>query len=307
MQDTFLDDYESGDYGSGDGPTGLQKAVFPIVKWGGALLSLAVLGLLIFWSYSLGVRDAREIPVIEALKTPARVVPDDPGGTEMAHKGLEVNEILAGGAASAPEDADLAPEAMNLTDADDLLPEELLETALTPEPSVDEDTATAEELLELISPRDAPFSTVPPAEETETAAVEEPADNATPRPRARPGGFNAVTTTPVQTAALSQDAPAPIAPTGPTPVDPATLPAGTLLLQLGAFDSAGQAEAQWSRLIGAHSDLLSGKQHYVQRANSNGRIFHRLRVMGFDGRTAQRAICDSLQARAVDCIPVTVR
>ncbi|MEO1274363.1 MAG: SPOR domain-containing protein [Pseudomonadota bacterium] len=304
MQDTFLDDYESG-----DGPTGLQKAFFPIVKWGGALLSLAVLGLLIFWSYSLGVRDAREIPVIEALKTPARVVPDEPGGTEMAHKGLEVNEILAGGAAGAPDDADLAPEAMSLTDEDDLLPEELVETALTPEPSVDEDTATAEELLELIRPSDAPFSTVPSAEETETAAVEEPADNAAPRPRARPGGFNAVATTPVQTAALTPEAPAPVAaaPTGPTPVDPAALPAGTLLLQLGAFDSAGQAEAQWSRLIGAHSDLLAGKQHYVQRANSNGRIFHRLRVMGFDGRTAQRAVCDSLQARAVDCIPVTVR
>ena len=69
MQDAFFDDVEMGE------DTGrLRRALHLYVKWGAAILSLMVLGLVVVWAYRLGVRDAREIPVIQALKDPEESV-----------------------------------------------------------------------------------------------------------------------------------------------------------------------------------------------------------------------------------------
>ena len=64
-----------------------------------------------------GVRDAREIPVIQALDTPARIQPADPGGTQFPNQGLEVNEIPGGDAAQTPRETPLAPASLPLPGA----------------------------------------------------------------------------------------------------------------------------------------------------------------------------------------------
>jgi hypothetical protein len=90
-------------------------------------------------------------------------------------------------------------------------------------------------------------------------------------------------------------------------VDPATLPAGTRMAQLGAYESAEVARAEWDRIHAKFSDYLEGKQRVIQRAQSGGRTFYRLRAVGFDGLSDARRFCSALVAREADCIPVNSR
>lgn len=99
-----------------------------------------------------------------------------------------------------------------------------------------------------------------------------------------------------QNQATSSDAPSDI-----------PLPAGTRMIQLGAFDSAQTARTEWDRYSRQHGDLLSSKESYIQRIDNSGRIFYRLRVAGYDDREQTRAACAALSARGLPCITVTLR
>ncbi|MEM7488714.1 MAG: SPOR domain-containing protein [Pseudomonadota bacterium] len=90
-------------------------------------------------------------------------------------------------------------------------------------------------------------------------------------------------------------------------VDPATIAAGTRVVQLGAFDSEAVARAEWDRLYGRFGDFMAGKSRMIQKANSGGRDFWRLRVVGFDDASEARRFCSTLLARDAACIPVTMR
>ena len=90
-------------------------------------------------------------------------------------------------------------------------------------------------------------------------------------------------------------------------VDPATLPLGTRLAQLGAYDSPEVARAEWDRLNGKFGDYMDGKKRVIQKASSGGRTFYRLRAMGFDDLSDARRFCSALVAENADCIPVTTR
>ncbi|MGR3614693.1 MAG: SPOR domain-containing protein [Paracoccaceae bacterium] len=90
-------------------------------------------------------------------------------------------------------------------------------------------------------------------------------------------------------------------------VDPESLPAGTRLAQLGAFESPEVAKAEWERLYGRFGDFLDGKQRVIQMASSGGRTFYRLRAMGFDDLSDARRFCSALVAGNAECIPVTTR
>lgn len=295
MQDVFYDDYAED-----DSPKGLRRVFAFYLKWGGAVISLAILALIIVWAYRLGVRDAREVPVIKAMDGPMRVLPEDPGGTRVANQGLEVNEILAGNSARQPSETRRAPATLSLKPQD------------TPAETAEAKAAAAREQAPQPDAAPAPDTTAEAAPNSLDDAVEQ-AFNDTGgltvlRPRMRPSRLSAPDTAAPDTATNeAEDEPVPVVTASRSAIDPDSLAAGTRLVQLGAFDSADIAELQWSRLLNGHSDLLGSKDHYVQRAESNGRIFYRLRVVGFDDRNAQRAICEALRARSVDCIPVTVR
>ena len=90
-------------------------------------------------------------------------------------------------------------------------------------------------------------------------------------------------------------------------VDPKTLPAGTRLVQLGAYDSAEVARSEWGRFTGRFGDLMAGKDRVVQQASSGGRTFYRLRAMGFEDLADARRFCSALVAEGTDCIPVVTR
>ena len=86
-----------------------------------------------------------------------------------------------------------------------------------------------------------------------------------------------------------------------------SIPSGTVLAQLGAFRSADIAEQEWQRLSAKFSEQLNGLDHVVQMAEVNGRIFHRLRVVGLEDLAEASAFCETFVARNTACLPVVMR
>lgn len=90
-------------------------------------------------------------------------------------------------------------------------------------------------------------------------------------------------------------------------VDAASIPVGTRLVQLGAFDSPEVAKREWDRLAARFGDYLQGKSRVIQLAESGGRNFYRLRAMGFADINDSRRFCSALLAERAECIPVSAK
>ena len=87
----------------------------------------------------------------------------------------------------------------------------------------------------------------------------------------------------------------------------ADLAPGTRLVQLGAFASPEVAQEQWAVIGARFSEYFAGKRPVIQRADTNGKTFYRLRAAGFDDLADARRFCSALVSRSADCIPVVVR
>lgn len=90
-------------------------------------------------------------------------------------------------------------------------------------------------------------------------------------------------------------------------IDPTTLPAGTRLVQLGAYDSADEARSAWNGLASRFPAYLEGRGRIVEAASAGGRTFYRLRAAGFQDEPEARRFCAVFLGENVDCIPVLVR
>ena len=86
-----------------------------------------------------------------------------------------------------------------------------------------------------------------------------------------------------------------------------SVPVGTRLAQLGAYDTPEIAREAWDRLDSRFEAYLDGKKRVIQKASSGGRTFYRLRAMGFEDLSDARRFCSALVAENADCIPVTAR
>jgi cell division septation protein DedD len=332
MSDVYSDEYRAarGPDGPPVIPPGLRRAA------GAALFLLLVIAMAV-WAWRLGTRDATEVPIIRAMEGPARVQPAEPGGLQASHQGLEVNSVLGGVPAPVPE-RDVAPSAMPppvaLQDEDGPQGELVLAvpdfpTVALPEAGEDLRMPMQEDapgLAERAGDEPAPdpgaevAALVAAALGEQADAADEAADGsaaaAGPRPRGRPSGHvvraSAASSPPaeVRTAAASPAAapaqPAPAASSPASPAEVTRLNPGTRLVQLGAFDSEAMARQTWSQLVGRHGDLLGSKSLYLERATHNARVFYRLRVAGFQSTDQTRMLCESLRARGIDCIPVTL-
>jgi hypothetical protein len=319
MADLDFDPYENG-YPLAAGRTGR------LVNLAGAACSVALILGLGVWGYKLAVRDVTGIPVFRAVEGPLRVAPADPGGQQASHQGLSVNAVAAAGTARpVPEALRLAPKPVDLAEEDvagladmpvaDDMPAaspNLAAGAIAPVvaaiESPDEQDAVAAALAEALADDGA----VPDAQPGDVLALNDvsaggegamavaAADPAPPvvRPRARPAGLGR---TPSPAGAAVAAAPA------PAEVDAASLPAGSNLVQMGAFDDAETARREWARLQGLFPDLLGGKSMVIQSAQSGGRTFFRLRAAGFDGAEAARGFCSELLKGNATCIPVVQR
>lgn len=272
----------------------------------GAAMSVALVAGLGVWGYRLLVRDVTGIPVVRAIEGPMRVQPDDPGGDRAAHQGLAVNRIAALGDAAPPADEIvLAPRSADL-EAEDLSQGALrhqavlaaAEPAAAPEAPVDPVEAAILEATTQVLTAEADLSgDLEAALLAEVIPASVPGPSRSLRPRPRPEGDFA-------------SAPVVASPTSVTSVgevDSASLTAGTLLVQFGAYDSAEEARAVWSALAGRFGALMEGKERVIEEASTGGRTFYRLRALGFDDQADSRRFCAAFVAERADCIPVTTR
>ncbi|MFV2052665.1 SPOR domain-containing protein [Aliiroseovarius sp. YM-037] len=288
-----------------------------LLNWVGALISISLLAGLAVWGYKLAVRDVTGVPVVRALEGPMRIQPENPGGRQASYQGLAVNNVQSDGQAEPTADTlILAPAPIDLIAADQPI-QATRPASVTVEEQPDEETAvlaSAQVSPSEVTDVDALANQVAASVTTELAqdaAAEEgdtveiiaasvPGVSKSPRPKPRPeGDFVARAAAAAETVS---------APAGETQeVDASSIPAGTRLVQLGAFDTPDMAREEWARLVGGFGDYFEGKSRVVQEATSGGRTFYRLRAMGFDDLSDARRFCSVLLVKDAACIPVEVR
>ncbi|MEM6277418.1 MAG: SPOR domain-containing protein [Pseudomonadota bacterium] len=285
----------------------------------GGLVSLALIAGVLVWGYQILARDVSGVPVVLALDGPMRTAPENPGGTPADHQGLAVNEVAAEGTASEPRDRlILAPPALSLAE-EDVVP------AIRASLPVTDVSATSQSRAPVLSPEGRPVATtpLPPAEETDIDALLATLETAEPLGPVEPAseveaqvvasltplapvdlgpGVKRSLRPQVRPVALSTQ-PAPSA-TPSLDMDPASIPEGTRLVQLGAFDSPEVARAEWERLDARFGDYMAGKSRVIQEATKAGRTFYRLRAYGFADVADARRFCSAFVAQDAACIPV---
>lgn len=291
----------------------------------GAAISLALVVGVGIWGYKLLVRDVSGIPVVRAVAGDMRVRPEEPGGDFALHQGLSVNSVAAVGTAQggaeelrlAPRPIDLAEEDQPIPDMAELAASQSAQPEAVPDMAEVMDVAAAlengavEDLVAQLTAGVIPMEqtddeTVPVLASVTVADMDAEdlpeMDNVgglqvSLRPSLRPQGVaRATVVTPVAATANTT-----------SEVDAATLPVGTRLVQLGAFDTPEIARAQWSKLDARFAPFMEGKQRIVMEAKSGGRTFYRLRAHGFEDIGDARRFCSALVAESVDCIPVVTR
>jgi cell division protein FtsN len=283
----------------------------------GALVSLSLIIGVGIWGYKLIMRDVSGIPVVRAMEGDMRVLPDNPGGDVATHAGLSINELVARGEASAPEDRlVLAPAAGGLAEEDMIAPPETLADAITMDTTLPEPVQQAgfdDEAITRGSTVDDVLALVAEIVEADGQAQIAAMDRvpATTRgvavsllPAARPAGLRAAPAT--QTAAApATPAPAP-APAPEAQVTNASFSPGTDLVQLGAYSSAELAGQEWARLVNRFGPLMNGRERVIQVSTQSSGTWYRLRASGFSDRDDARRFCAALQAEGAECIAVVV-
>lgn len=303
----------AGDDGSSEG---FERPKLGKAQWAGAVVSLAlVLGLGV-WGYQLMMRDVNGVPVIRALEGSARMVPDDPGGQLAMHQGLAVNSVTADGSAAAPADSlILAPRIATLSDEDQPMsatqtvasayePENTAYAVQPEEPVVAPDMTTVaveDDPLELDS-----------VEEVASAADVMPETSGivhSPRPKPRPVRLASLASVPsTSSASLEGVAGDILAAIGATDeLAPSEVPTGARLVQFGAFQNEEIARSEWDRLSGRFEDLMEGKSRVIERAESGGTTFYRLRAYGFADASDANRFCAALTAMNAACVPTVQR
>jgi len=322
---------------SGEKPAGEGMPPAGLINWLGALMSIGLVVGLAVWGFNLTARDAGSVPVIAALEGPMRVQPDDPGGERAAFQGLAVNAIQAEGLAEAPADRIvLAPQPVDLfaktpmvavakqpESGAPVIQEQILVAPAKPAPrqltgttateeTVQDPVAAALALAERLAQGAQKFEAEQAASATQETAGEIAQGNASTfvsasvaglkrslRPQARPvsAGASAVA---VQQAAPSQGA-------AGIDLDPSKVVAGMRLVQLGAFGSPEIARSEWTKRVAKFGEYIGDKKRVIQRTETGGRVFYRLRVAGFDGLSDARRFCSVLLAENAACIPVVAR
>jgi hypothetical protein len=302
-------------YDEGFGPTDGASRSGIFVNYAGAAMSLALIIGVGFWGYKLIMRDVSGIPVVRAMEGDMRVLPDNPGGSVAMHTGLAVNEVAALGEAGGPEDRlVLAPVASGLSQEDleaqptaevaEIIPASIMIDA----PVLQADTATATDTQplstdEILALADQIAAGVEPMAATASVADVIPASvpgiARSLRPMIRPASLQV-------TQAAATPAVVPATNSNEVAVTTAAFPAGTDLVQLGAFPSPALAASEWVRLDSRFGQLMASRERVIQVSNQTSGTWYRLRASGFADRAEAKRFCAALEAEGADCIAVVV-
>ena len=284
-----------------------------VFYWVGAALSLSLLTGAIGWSYQLIVRDINQIPIVRAQLGPLRVAPDDPGGLTAANQGLSVTQLAVNERPLLSDEIFLAPAAEVLSEENVALQISEENSSITNKEKFDTLEVSTENSLDLkilpeqnatglASNNEAVLSTAafsPKKLEIENAvslalSLTNEVDSSfnSLRPKIRPVVLNQIQTDNIAQSVANELV--------------VTLPIGSAVVQLGAFESKSLAQIEWQRLEALLGSVLTSKNMMVQKAESGGRVFYRLRAFGFDDLSDARQFCSAVNDK-VACIPVVTR
>ncbi len=266
----------------------------------GAAISLAVFIGISGWAVKTMLRDASGVPTVRAMEGPMTVRPDDPGGVEAAHLGLSVNRVSGTSEVAETPAVQLAPQP-------DVLAEEDVAGALL---AADRPEARPAVFANETQDQLVQAAVADALQATDLEATSGVAQVGVPvahlRPRGRPQGLVRASVAASAPQAAPAAAPAQVVEAAAqTPVN--TVPAGTRLAQLGAYESRALAEREWLRISGKNANFFTGKTHVVQEASKNGKLFYRLRVVGFSDASDARRFCSALISKNLACYPVVMR
>jgi hypothetical protein len=284
-----------------------------IFYWTGAALSLFLLAGAIGWSYQLIVRDVNQIPIVRAQLGPLRVAPDNPGGLTAANQGLSVTQLAVNEKPLLSNEIYLAPAAEILNEENLALKvkEEYESNKVDGAFEIKEVNAENSINLEALNDQkevDSRSNDVGVLSKVAFSQKKIEIENAVSlalsitndpdkslswlRPKIRPVGF-------YRNGNITEDQ---IVSNEPMP----KLPIGSAVVQLGAFDSKSLAESEWQRFEKILGSILIPKKMVVQKAESGGKIFYRLRASGFSDISDARQFCTAISDK-VACIPVVTR
>ena len=284
-----------------------------IFYWTGAALSFFLLVGAIGWSYQLIVRDINQIPVVRAQLGPLRVAPDDPGGLTAANQGLSVTQL-------AVNEKPLLSNEIHLAPAAEILNAEHLALQVTEDVKSNTDDETFK-IKEVNAENSINLKEVSNEIEVDTSSKKEVVLSKVAFSQKKIEIENAVslalsiTDDPVDSLTLLRPKLRPMISrrnnkiTGDQVVNNepiSNLPIGSAVVQLGAFENKNLAKSEWQRFEKLLGSILFSKKMIVQKAESGGKIFYRLRASGFDDISDARQFCSAISDR-VACIPVVTR
>lgn len=302
-------------------PDNEQIPVGTLMNWAGAIISLVLIAGLAVWGYQLLMRDVTGVPVVRALEGPMRVAPQDPGGEVADYQGLSVTQVAVEGAEERPtERVVLAPPPVSLTEEDVPVAALIPDTpSATPE-AVEEAAAAPKSAIELALAEALGVSADTRSDGSADRGAFEGGATVTDQARVRviPASVAGVVESPRPASRPARLVKASFTVEEPSgveiPIDAqevevaaADVPAGTRLVQLGAFSSVNEARDAWDGISQRFGAYLEGKRRVVQEASAGGSTFYRLRAMGFDDLSDARRFCAVLVAENSNCIPVIRR
>lgn len=280
-----------------------------IFYWIGAVLSLSLLAGAIGWSYKLVVRDINQIPIVRAQLGPLRVAPDNPGGLTAANQGLSVTQL-------AVNEKPLLSDEINLAPAAEILNEETSASLLREVDKLNQIDETYE-IKEINAENTISLDGSSGAMKGETASKTESLVAQVAFSQKKVEIENAVSLALSITSEFDPSLTSLRPKTRPRSVQQnrelivskepmSKLPIGSAIVQLGAFDSKSLAESEWLRFEKLLGSILAPKQMIIQKAESGGKIFYRLRASGFNDISDARQFCTAISDK-VACIPVVTR
>ena len=280
-----------------------------IFYWIGAVLSLSLLAGAIGWSYKLVVRDINQIPIVRAQLGPLRVAPDNPGGLTAANQGLSVTQL-------AVNEKPLLSDEINLAPAAEILNEETSASLLREVDKLNQIDETYE-IKEINAENTISLDGSSSAMKGETASKTESLVAQVAFSQKKVEIENAVSLALSITSEFDPSLTSLRPKTRPRSVQQnrelivskepmSKLPIGSAIVQLGAFDSKSLAESEWRRFEKLLGSILAPKQMIIQKAESGGKIFYRLRASGFNDISDARQFCTAISDK-VACIPVVTR
>ena len=278
-------------------------SVGSVLHWVGSGVSLMLLAGGVYWAVNIASRDVTKIPVVSAQLSPMREAPENPGGKATENQGLNVTQVAAMENPPVAETIVLAPVAQPLAEED--LPEaerlQMANAVATPAPDGETELAVdVNALADAIVVGEKPLSDIKPLPVRVEGANIEQALRMALAVDETPSGLSPPRTTirpklrPRATQAAS------VVPTKPA------IAAGSVLVQFGAYDSAAVAEQEWTRISAKLANFLGTQTRVIQKAQSGGRTFYRLRVAGFGDIAEARRFCSAVSEKA-ECYPVIVK